>query len=244
MGFSPRLIGALFTAFCAIAAHQVAAENLYRYRADNGVLVVDFHVPVEYADNGYEVLDANGVVVSVVPRAMTAEERANVALSRELEEDAKSEQQRLQNWDESLLLRYSTIADIEDARDRSLSDLKIRVSILKSNRRSLQHADLIRPKFEIAYKALRKMDKDYGNFSEPTGGYFITFISKKSIASRIVELCKEAGVLLTAAGATFPYGKDPNDNTLRIAPTFIDEKELEVAMDVFITAVQIAHEEA
>ena len=107
-----------------------------------------------------------------------------------------------------------------------------------------KHADLIRPKFEIAYKELRKMDKDYGNFSEPTGGYFITFISEKSIASRIVELCKEAGVLLTAAGATFPYGKDPKNNTLRIAPTFIDEKELEVAMDVFITAVQIAHEEA
>ena len=88
-----------------------------------------------------------------------------------------------------------------------------------------KHADLIRPKFEIAYKELRKMDKDYGNFSEPTGGYFITFISEKSIASRIVELCKEAGVLLTAAGATFPYGKDPKDNTLRIAPTFIDIKE-------------------
>jgi len=107
-----------------------------------------------------------------------------------------------------------------------------------------KHADLIRPKFEIVYKALRKMDKKYGSFSEPTGGYFITFISEKSIASRIVELCKEAGVLLTAAGATFPYGKDPKDNTLRIAPTFIDIKELEVAMDVFITAVQIAHKEA
>ena len=107
-----------------------------------------------------------------------------------------------------------------------------------------KHADLIRPKFEITYEALRKLDKDYGNFSEPTGGYFITFISEKPIASRIVELCKEAGVLLTAAGATFPYGKDPKNNTLRIAPTFIDEKELEVAMDVFVTAVQIAHKEA
>jgi DNA-binding transcriptional MocR family regulator len=107
-----------------------------------------------------------------------------------------------------------------------------------------KHADLIRPKFEIVYKALRKMDKKYGSFSEPTGGYFITFISEKSIASRIVDLCKEAGVLLTAAGATFPYGKDPKDNILRIAPTFIDAKELEVAMDVFITAVQIAHKEA
>ena len=107
-----------------------------------------------------------------------------------------------------------------------------------------KHADLIRPKFEITYKALKKLDKDYGNFSEPTGGYFITFISEKPIASRIVELCKEAGVLLTAAGATFPYGKDPKNNTLRIAPTFIDENELEVAMDVFVTAVQIAHKEA
>ena len=104
-----------------------------------------------------------------------------------------------------------------------------------------KHANLIRPKFEITYEALRKLDKNYGNYSEPTGGYFITFISEKPIASRIVELCKEAGVLLTAAGATFPYGKDPKNNTLRIAPTFIDEQELEVAMDVFITAVQIAH---
>ena len=105
----------------------------------------------------------------------------------------------------------------------------------------IKHAELIRPKFEIAYKALRKLDKDFGNFSEPTGGYFITFISKKPTASRIVELCKEAGVLLTPAGATHPYGKDPNNSTLRIAPTFIDKQELEVAMDVFITAVQIAH---
>jgi DNA-binding transcriptional MocR family regulator len=107
-----------------------------------------------------------------------------------------------------------------------------------------KHADLIRPKFEITHEALKKLDKGYGNFSEPTGGYFITFISEKPIASRIVELCKEAGVLLTASGATFPYGKDPKNNTLRIAPTFIDEKELEVAMDVFVTAVQIAHKEA
>ena len=106
-----------------------------------------------------------------------------------------------------------------------------------------KHADLIRPKFEIAYKALEKLDKNVGEYSQPTGGYFITFKSQKPIASNIVELCKEAGVLLTPAGATHPYGKDPKNNTLRIAPTFITEKELEVAMDVFVTAVQIAHNE-
>ncbi len=136
MGFSFSKISLL--PLLLIGFVDVSAQNLYRYRADNGVVVVDFRVPVEYADNGYEVLDENGLVVDVVPRALTVEERANVALARELEENAKMEQLRLQKWDESLLLRYSTIADIEDARDRSLSDLKIRVSILKSNRRSLR----------------------------------------------------------------------------------------------------------
>ena len=107
-----------------------------------------------------------------------------------------------------------------------------------------KHADLIRPKFEIAYKALEKLDKNVGEYSQPTGGYFITFKSQKPIASNIVELCKEAGVLLTPAGATHPYGKDPKNNTLRIAPTFISEKELEIAMDVFVTAAQMAHNQA
>ena len=107
-----------------------------------------------------------------------------------------------------------------------------------------KHADLVRPKFEIAYQALEKLDKDIGEYSRPTGGYFITFTSHKPIASKIVELCKEAGVLLTPAGATHPYGNDPKNNTLRIAPTFINEKELEIAMDVFVTAAQIAHNQS
>ena len=59
MGYKPPFIGALFAAFLVMVATSGVAENLYRYRADNGVLVVDFHVPVEYADNGYEVLDAS-----------------------------------------------------------------------------------------------------------------------------------------------------------------------------------------
>jgi DNA-binding transcriptional MocR family regulator len=104
-----------------------------------------------------------------------------------------------------------------------------------------KHAELVRPKFEIVYRALEKLDKEVGDFSQPTGGYFITFRSKKPIASKIVDLCEEAGVLLTPAGATHPYGHDPENNTLRIAPTFISEKDLEMAMDVFITATQIAH---
>ena len=107
-----------------------------------------------------------------------------------------------------------------------------------------KHAELIKPKFEIAYQALKAIGDDIGTYSRPTGGYFITFTSQKPIASRIVELCKEAGVLMTPAGATFPHGVDPKNNTLRLAPTFVDLDELKEAMDVFVTAIQIAHLEA
>ena len=107
-----------------------------------------------------------------------------------------------------------------------------------------KHAELIKPKFEIAYQALEAIGDDIGTYSRPTGGYFITFTSQKPIASRIVELCKEAGVLMTPAGATFPHGVDPKNNTLRLAPTFVNLDELKEAMDVFVTAIQIAHLEA
>lgn len=105
------------------------------------------------------------------------------------------------------------------------------------------HAKLIRPKFEIAYKVLESISDKYGSFSRPTGGYFITYTTNKPIATKVIEICKSAGVLITPAGATFPYGTDPLDNTIRIAPTFIEENDLAVAMDVFITAVQIAHDD-
>ena len=104
-----------------------------------------------------------------------------------------------------------------------------------------KHADLIRPKFELSYKILEKLSSDYGTFSKPTGGYFITYKTNKSIATKVVDLCKSVGVLITPAGATFPYGNDPLDNIIRIAPTFVDEENLALAMDVFITAVQVAH---
>ena len=104
-----------------------------------------------------------------------------------------------------------------------------------------KHADLIRPKFEIAYSYLEKLPEDCGTFSKPTGGYFITYSTAKPIASRVVELCKELGVLITPAGSTFPKNYDPNDSVIRLAPTYVSKDELEVAMEVFITSVEMAH---
>ena len=104
-----------------------------------------------------------------------------------------------------------------------------------------KHADLIRPKFEIAYSYLEKLPEDCGSFSKPTGGYFITYSTAKPIASRVVELCKELGVLITPAGSTFPKNYDPNDSVIRLAPTYVSKDELEVAMEVFVTSVEMAH---
>jgi DNA-binding transcriptional MocR family regulator len=105
----------------------------------------------------------------------------------------------------------------------------------------MKHANLIRPKFETSYEILGSISDDYGTFSKPTGGYFITYKTSKPIASEVIELCSVLGVSLTPAGATFPNSNDPNNNIIRIAPTFIEEDELKIAMDVFITSVQVAH---
>ena len=88
---------------------------------------------------------------------------------------------------------------------------------------------------------LKNIPSECGNFSNPTGGYFITYKTTKPIATKVVELCKNAGVLITPAGATFPYGYDPNDSFIRIAPTFVEAEELQKAIEVFATSVQLAH---
>ena len=104
-----------------------------------------------------------------------------------------------------------------------------------------KHADLVRPKFEIAYSYLEKLPKECGVFSKPTGGYFITYSTSKPIATKVVELCKDLGVLITPAGSTFPKNNDPKDSVIRLAPTYVSKDELEVAMEVFTTSIQLAH---
>ncbi len=120
-----------------LSGHWAEAQNLYRYTNAEGTVVVDYQVPPQYVAGGYEVLNDKGVVVKVVPRELSEEERQEQDAQRLLEERALAEERRLREWDESLLLRYSTVADIEDARERALRELRIRVNILKSNKRSL-----------------------------------------------------------------------------------------------------------
>ena len=79
-----------------------------------------------------------------------------------------------------------------------------------------------------------------GEWHKPNGGYFVSFNGMPNTAKRIVALCKEAGVVLTGAGATFPYGKDPEDRNIRIAPTYPTVDELAKAMEIFCTSVKLA----
>jgi hypothetical protein len=129
-------------AMTLVMAFGVIAEAkqllLYRYNNSQGIMVVDYQVPVEYVRNGYEVINTEGIVIKVVPRALTEEERQTKNAEEKREIEAKAEQERLRLWDESLMLRYSTVADIEAAKERALRDLQIRMSILKGNRRSLK----------------------------------------------------------------------------------------------------------
>ena len=69
----------------------------------------------------------------------------------------------------------------------------------------------------------------------------MTYNTTRPIASKVVDICKRAGVLITPAGATFPHGADPQDSTIRLAPTFVEAIELQKAIEVFAAAVQIAH---
>ncbi len=103
------------------------------------------------------------------------------------------------------------------------------------------HADMMRPKFEATLEVLDKelAGTGIGEWTKPLGGYFISFQAMNGCAKEIVAKCKEAGVTLTGAGATFPYGKDPDDSNIRIAPSFPTPEEMAAAAEIFVLCVKL-----
>lgn len=104
-----------------------------------------------------------------------------------------------------------------------------------------KHADFMRPKFETTLKVLEEeLDGlGIGSWIKPLGGYFISFDAMEGCAKAIVAKCKEAGVILTGAGATFPYHNDPKDSNIRIAPSFPTPEEMQQATEIFVLCVKL-----
>jgi aspartate/methionine/tyrosine aminotransferase len=108
-----------------------------------------------------------------------------------------------------------------------------------------KHAAILKPKFKLVSDTLhRELDGlNIAEWTDPTGGYFVSFDALQGCAKKIVTLCAKAGVSLSPAGATYPYGKDPQDKNIRIAPTFPSLGELGEALEIFCAAVKIASAE-
>lgn len=105
-----------------------------------------------------------------------------------------------------------------------------------------KHAAVLKPRFDIVTDKLGEKLEDYGIvwYNHPRGGYFVSVNVMDGTAKRVVELCKEAGVNLTGAGATYPLGNDPYDSNIRIAPSFPSLEDLDKAMDVFCVCARLA----
>lgn len=115
-------------------------------------------------------------------------------------------------------------------------------NIDKVKEHMLKHRAIIKPKFDIVLQTLKEGLGGLGiaSWTEPKGGYFISVSTQPGCAKRTVALCKDAGVTLTPAGAPFPYGVDPEDRVIRLAPTFPSVDELKKAIRVFCVAVKLA----
>jgi aspartate/methionine/tyrosine aminotransferase len=105
-----------------------------------------------------------------------------------------------------------------------------------------RHADVLRPKFHAVLDALDReiQPLDIARYNRPVGGYFVSLNAMPGTAKRTLALCKEAGVTMTGAGATYPYGVDPNDSNIRIAPSLPPVEELEQAIAIFCNCLKLS----
>ena len=105
-----------------------------------------------------------------------------------------------------------------------------------------KHAAILRPKFEAVEDILKKNLEGLGigSWTNPKGGYFISFDTLPGCAKDVVAKCKKAGVMMTKAGATWPYGRDPFDTNIRIAPSYPPLEDLKIATELFSLCVKLS----
>ena len=139
------------------------------------------------------------------------------------------------------IMSHMTVQTIGHDKINQLRHARFFKDIDGLNEHMKKHAEVIRPKFAAVVDTLEAelSGLEIGSWVNPRGGYFVSFDAMPGCAKAIVKMCKDLGVVMTDAGATFPYGKDPLDANIRIAPTFPSIEEMQVAAKVFVLCVKL-----
>ena len=138
--------------------------------------------------------------------------------------------------------KHLGIAAIGPDKVNQLRHLKVIKNLADLKSHMKKHAELLRPRFSCVLEHLEKnfTESDLAQWNAPEGGYFISFDTRPGLANDVIRLSAEAGVKLTPAGATFPYGKDPEDKNIRLAPSFPSVEDIDAAMAIFCNSVKLA----
>lgn len=215
-----------------IAALKPAAKD-FRVMWDNAYVVHDLYNTTDPLLNIYEECVKNGnedLVFQFTSTSKITYPGAGVAVEAASPNNIK------------MLKARMTVQTIGPDKINQLCHAKMLPSLEALYEQMKKHADILRPKFEACIKKFTEElgDKGIATWTTPNGGYFISMEVLTGCAKRVGELCKEAGLVITTPGAPFPYGKDPEDSNLRIAPSFPGVKELAVAAEVLCVAVKYA----
>ena len=213
-------------------AELTPAADDFRIIWDNAYIVHDLTEKSDSLLNIFSVLPERNknMVVEVTSTSKISYPGAGVSCLASSEENIKEILKRLTvqsiSYDKLNMLRHVRYF-------KNLAGIKVHMQ---------KHAKILKPKFDAVINTLNEDLKglDIAEWNEPNGGYFISLDVTGGSASRVGVLCKEAGVTLTNVGATFPYGKDPGDSNIRIAPTFPDADVLKQAVKVLTVSVKLA----
>lgn len=215
-----------------IAALKPAAKD-FRIIWDNAYMVHDFVNDGDKLLNIFDVLPEYGnedMVIEVCSTSKITFPGAGVSALAASDNNIKAIKKRL---------NAQTISYDKMNQHRHVEFFKNVDGILAHMKK---HAAILKPKFDMVIKHLNNELAGLGiaSWTEPKGGYFISLDVMDGCAKRVGELCKEAGVVLTTIGATYPYGKDPNNRNIRIAPSYPPTEELDIAAELMCICVRLA----
>jgi len=211
---------------------KIAGDN-FRVMWDNAYAIHALHDSAPALTNIMELARANGTQDTILLFGSTSKithAGAGVAFMGASEENLKH------------FKKHLGIATIGPDKINQLRHVKFFGDYAGLTSHMRKHAELLKPRFDAVIEHLNKgfANSDFGSWTVPEGGYFVSFDTRDGLAKTVVKMADEAGVKLTPAGATFPYGKDPVDRNIRIAPSFPSLTDINKAMEVFVVCVKLA----